>query len=588
MDVTAENIAIPAGSAASALDPSKLRADFPILAQAIHGHPLVYLDNAATTQKPRQVIEAERRYYEIDNANIHRAVHTLSQRATEAYEGARERVRRFVNAADHREIILTRGTTESINLVAGSFGRANLKPGDEILLTALEHHSNIVPWQLVAGPTGAKVVAAPITDAGEVILDDFKRLLSPRTRIVSTLWVSNALGTINPIEQMIALTRRHAPQAVFVVDAAQWVAHGPTDVRAIDCDFLAFSGHKLFGPTGVGVLYGKRALLDAMPPYQGGGDMIETVAFEKTTYAPLPNKFEAGTPNIAGVVGLAAAIEYVQSIGFDAIAAHEHDLLEYATARMGEVPGLRILGTAAHKSAVMSFVIDGISSLDAGIELDAKGIAVRTGHHCCMPLMNRLGVPGTARASFSLYNTREEVDRLVEVLKWIARTHKPSPPAPATPAGSAPSTVEFPAATADSPDAAAAAVVADFEFLQDRNERTQYILDLGAALPQHFDLLKTLTPELPGCMSKVYLIGRRNPASPDRFEFIADSDAAIVRGEIALLQRVFSGQKSSDILAFDVEQFFHRLGLEHLLTVQRRSGLASMVAKIRQLASTET
>ena len=563
------------------------RVDFPILAQQIHGHPLVYLDNAATTQKPRQVIDAERHYYEQDNANIHRAVHTLSQRATDAYEQARDRVRAFINAADRREVVFTRGTTESINLVAASFGRANLKPGDEVVLTTLEHHSNIVPWQIVAGQTGANVVAAPINAAGEVPLEEFARRLSPKTKIVSTLWVSNSLGTINPVAEMIALTRRHAPQAVFVVDAAQWVAHGPTDVRAIDCDFLAFSSHKLFGPTGVGVLYGKRALLEAMPPYQGGGDMIETVAFEHTTYAPLPNKFEAGTPNIAGVVGLAAAIEYVQSIGFDAIAAHEHNLLEYATARMGEVPGLRILGQAAQKSAVISFVIEGISSLDIGIELDAQGIAVRTGHHCCMPLMKRLGVSGTARASFSLYNTREEVDRLVEVLKWIARTHKPSPPTPPAPVGAAPPTVEFPAATADSPDAAAAAIIADFEFLQDRNERTQYILDLGATLPKHFDLLKTLTPELPGCMSKVYLVGRRVPGSPDRFEFIADSDAAIVRGEIALLQRVFSGQMSSNILAFDVEQFFHRLGLEHLLTVQRRSGLASMVAKIRQLASTE-
>lgn len=568
------------------LDLAAVRADFPILAQRVHGHALVYLDNAATTQKPRHVIEAEARYYRDDNANIHRAVHTLSQRATEAYENARERVRRFINAADHREVIFTRGTTESLNLVAASYGRANLAAGDEILLTTLEHHSNIVPWQLVAQQAGAKVVAAPVNEAGEVPLDEFAARLSDRTRIVSVAWVSNALGTINPIEEMIALVRRRAPRAVFVVDAAQWVAHGRTDVRALGCDFLAFSSHKLFGPTGVGVLYGRRALLEAMPPYQGGGDMIETVSFDGTTYAPLPNKFEAGTPNIAGVVGLAAAIDYVESVGLDAIADHEHDLLAYATARVAEVPGLRVIGTAGRKSGVISFVIDGISALDLGMELDAQGIAVRTGHHCCMPLMTRFGLSGTARASFSLYNTRAEVDRFVEVLKWIVQNYKPQPaPSAAVPAAAAAlDAIAFAPAVAGSPDAVADELALDFALFDDAAGKNEYLLDLANKLPHAFEQLKQLTARVPGCMSEVYLIARRVPGSPDRLEFAADANADIVRGLIALLQRLYGGQRAADVAAFDVEAFFRRIGLDQFITTQRRTGLAGMVVRLRQLA----
>ena len=573
------------------LNLAPVRADFPILAQQIHGHPLVYFDNAATTQKPRAVIEAELRYYECDNANIHRAVHALSQRATEAYEAGRERVRRFINAADHREVLFTRGTTESINLVAATYARANLAPGDEILLSGLEHHSNIVPWQLAAQQTGARVVVAPVNPAGEVPLEDFAARLSDRTRIVSVSWVSNALGTINPIEDMIALVRRRAPRAVFLVDAAQWVAHGRTDVRALDCDFLVFSAHKLFGPTGVGVLYGRRALLEAMPPYQGGGDMIETVRFDATTYAPLPNKFEAGTPNIAGVVGLAAAVDYVQSIGLDAIAEHEHDLLQHATAAMGEVPGLRVVGTAARKSAVISFVIDGISPLDIGIELDAEGIAVRTGHHCCMPLMAHFGLTGTARASFSLYNTRAEVDRFVEVLKWIVKSYRSQPAArpiapgpPVADAAGAIDAIAFAPPAADSPQAAADALADDFALFDDPAGKNEYLLDLGAKLPRSFDQLKQLTQRVPGCMSEVYVIARPAPGKPGAIEFAADANADIVRGLIALLQRLYSGQRARDVLDFDIEGFFRRIGLDQFITTQRRTGLAGMIVRLRQAA----
>lgn len=574
----------------SSLEITGVRPDFPILAQRPHGRPLVYFDNAASTQKPRAVIEAETKYYENDNANIHRAVHTLSQRATEEYEHAREVVREFINAREAAECIFTRGTTEALNLIASCVGRSRLRAGDEILLTQLEHHSNIVPWQLAAEAVNAKVVAAPINDAGEISINEFAKLLSPRTKVVSISWVSNALGTINPIEELIQLTRQRAPNALFVVDAAQWIAHGRTDVQQLDCDFLVFSGHKIYAPTGIGILYGKRKLLEEFPPYQGGGDMIETVSFEKTTYAPLPNKFEAGTPNIAGAIGLAAAIKYVQSIGLEQIAAYEHELLEYATHRAAEVPGLKLIGTAKNKSGVLGFLLDGISTLDIGVKLDEAGIAIRTGHHCCMPLMKRLGIEGSARASFAFYNTKQEIDQLVERLKWIVENHKKSAAkaqavaAPA-PAPNAIEAIQFAARSADSPSAAADAIAEDISLFDDAAGKNDFVIDLGNALPKPFEQLKQLSQRLPGCMSEVYVIGRAKPGAADVLEFAADANADIVRGLIAILQRLFSGQRAADVLAFDVEGFFRRIGLDSFITTQRRNGLGSMVGRLRQIAA---
>ena len=389
----------------------------PILREVVHGKPLVYLDNANTTQKPTPVLEALDRYYRHDNANIHRATHLLSERATRAYEGARASLQRFVNAASTKEIVLTRGCTDGINLVAQSWGRTNLKPGDEVLVSWMEHHSNIVPWQIVCAQTGATLKAVPITERGELDLDAFDRLLSERTRIVSLIHVSNALGTVNPVRELVAQAK--AAGAVTLLDGAQAVPHLPVDVQALGCDFYAFSGHKMYGPTGTGALYGREALLDAMPPYQGGGDMIASVTFEKTEYNVLPYKFEAGTPNIAGVVGLGAAVAYLQGLDREALLAHEDRLLEYGSARVAEVPGVRMLGQAARRSSVLSFVIDGVHPHDIGTILDGEGVAVRTGQHCAQPVMDRYGVPATVRASIGLYNTREDIDALVTGLHKV-------------------------------------------------------------------------------------------------------------------------------------------------------------------------
>ncbi|NGR06647.1 cysteine desulfurase [bacterium SGD-2] len=385
--------------------------DFPILGRTVHGRRLVYLDNGATTQKPQAVIEAEARYYRESNANIHRGVHWLSQHSTDLYDAGRERVRSLLNAASACEIVFTRGTTEAINLVAASWGRSQLKPGDEILLSGMEHHSNIVPWQLVAEQTGAVIRVIPVTDDGELEMQAYAEMLSERTRLVGVCHVSNALGTVNPVAEIIRMA--HACGALVLVDGAQAVAHQSVDVQALDCDFYAFSGHKLYGPTGIGALYGRKQLLDAMPPWQGGGDMIHTVSFERSTYAETPQKFEAGTPNIAGVVGLDAAIAYVQEVGLDTIARHEAALVEYATQALGQIPGLRFIGQARERAGIVSFVLEGIHPHDLGTILDMEGVAIRAGHHCAMPLMTRFGLPGTARASFALYNTQEDIDALV-------------------------------------------------------------------------------------------------------------------------------------------------------------------------------
>ena len=400
-------------------DVEKVRQDFPILREKVRGKRLVYLDNAATSQKPQAVIEVLDKYYRVENANIHRGIHFLSERATQVYEDARAKVARFINASDSQEVVFVRGTTEGINLVAQAHGRKFIGQDDEIILSAMEHHSNIVPWQMLCEQVGARLRVIPMNDDGELVMDEYERLLNDRTKLVAVTHVSNALGTINPVKQIIQIAHRHG--VIVLVDGAQAAPHLGVDVRDLDCDFYAFSGHKLYGPTGVGALYGKARLLDAMPPYQGGGDMIRSVTFEKTLYNVPPYKFEAGTPNIAGGIGLGAAIEYLSEVGMELVAAYERELLDYATGALSTIAGLRIIGMAREKASVLSFVLDGVHPHDVGTILDQEGIAIRAGHHCAMPVMQRFGVPATARASFSFYNTREEVDALVGAIQKVKR-----------------------------------------------------------------------------------------------------------------------------------------------------------------------
>ena len=401
----------------SGFNAERVRADFPVLQQQVNGKPLVYLDNGATSQKPQAVIDELVRYYSTENANVHRGVHTLSQHATEDYEGARAKVKRLLNAADDHEIIFTSGTTQGINIVAQSFGRQNFGEGDEIIVSNMEHHSNIVPWQMLCEEKGAVLRVVPIDDAGELDIDGYEAMLSPRTKLVSITHVSNALGTILPAERIVASA--HAQGIPVLLDGAQAVPHMPVDVRRLDCDFYVFSGHKIFGPTGIGILYGKAEMLEEMPPVQGGGDMIKSVTFEKTIYNDLPYKFEAGTPNIAGAIGLGAAIDYVHSIGYDSFASHEDELLEYGTRALESIEGLRIVGTSPHKAGILSFVMENVHPHDIGTILDAEGVAVRTGHHCAQPVMQRFQIPATVRASLAMYNTREDIDALVRAIDRV-------------------------------------------------------------------------------------------------------------------------------------------------------------------------
>ncbi len=407
-----ETALAPDQARVSALDVARIRKDFPILHQAVNGKPLVYLDNGATSQKPQCVIDTVGRYYSHDNANVHRGVHALSERATEAYDGSRSKVQRFINARDPHEIVFVRGTTEAINLVAYSFGRSRIGAGDEIILTEMEHHANIVPWQILCQQTGAQLRVVPINDAGEMLFDEYLKLLNARTKLVAVAHVSNALGTINPVRPMIEAA--HAQGVPVLVDGAQAVPHAKVDVQDLDCDFYVFSGHKMYGPTGIGVLYAKWDLLDAMPPYQAGGDMILRVSFEETVYNQPPYKFEAGTPNIAGAIGLGAAIDYLSKIGLETIAAYEKNLLTYATEAVSSLPKLRLVGTAREKTSILSFLMDDVPAADIGTIMDLQGIAIRAGHHCAMPVMARFGVGATARASFAMYNTQEEVDALIQ------------------------------------------------------------------------------------------------------------------------------------------------------------------------------
>jgi cysteine desulfurase/selenocysteine lyase len=403
--------------AATTFDVRAIRKDFPILGTSVHGKPLVYLDNAATTQKPRSVIEADAAYYRTINANVHRGVHALSEEATRQYEASREAIRSYIGAASTQEVIFVRGTTEAINLVASTFGRTQVGPGDVVLVSALEHHSNIVPWQMLCAAQGATMKVIPINDRGELILEEYERLLRDKVRLVAVNHVSNALGTVNPVRKIVVMAHEHG--IPVLIDGAQAVPHGPVDVRELDCDFYALSGHKMFGPTGIGVLYGKGSILSAMPPYQGGGDMIKSVTFEKTVYNDPPYRFEAGTPNIAGSIGLGAAVDYLKQIPWEEAHRHEQDLLAYATDRVQSVPGIRLIGTAAEKESVLSFVMRDVHPHDIGTILDQEGVAIRTGHHCAQPVMLRFGIPATARASFAFYNTREDVDALASGLRRV-------------------------------------------------------------------------------------------------------------------------------------------------------------------------
>lgn len=409
------NLAEPITKVKTGFDAEKIRKDFPVLSQKAHNHPLIYFDNAATSQKPQAVIDALTKYYSEYNSNIHRGVHYLSQKASQAYDDVRVKVKKFIHARSEKEIVFTRGTTESINLVASSWGRKNISAGDEIIITAMEHHSNIVPWQLLCEEKKAVLKIIPISDEGELMLSEFEKLLSPRTKFISVVHTSNSLGTINPVKEII--NKAHQRNVPVLVDGAQAIVHGEINVQELDCDFFAFSGHKMLGPTGVGVLYGKLALLESMPPYQGGGEMIKNVSFEKTTYNEVPHKFEAGTPNVADVIALGAAIDYWNSLDRKEILSYENELLNYAAKKLSAIPGVRLVGTAKEKASVVSFVIDGLNALDAGMYLDTKGIAVRTGHHCTEPVMDRFNIPGTIRASFLFYNTKEEIDVMAEEVK---------------------------------------------------------------------------------------------------------------------------------------------------------------------------
>lgn len=564
------------------LDVAAIRRDFPILSRKINGNPLVYFDNASTTQKPRSVTEALVRFHGNDNSNVHRGAHTLNHTATLLYNSARETVAEFINASDPAEVIFTSGSTASINLVAWSFGRAFINPGDEILVSNLEHHSNIVPWQMLCDMYGARLRVIPISDDGQLDLDALRQRLSARTRLVAVTHVSNALGVINPVHDIIGMA--HEAGAKVLVDGAQWVAHGPINVRELDADFYVFSGHKVYGPTGIGVLYGKRELLENMPPMFGGGDMIESVTFMETKVAELPLKFEAGTPNIEGAIGLAEAIRYVNRIGLKKIAQHEGRLLQRVTEGLARLRGVRVFSNVTNKAAIVSFVVDDppLNPLDIGVQLDLKGIAVRTGHHCCQPLMQRMGSGTSARVSFALYNTEEEVDFFIATLADIIETARSNAAkAPATESSSV-----YPQATAPDVRKAAARIERLFDMLPDWEARYLQIIDFGKAVPPMPLDLKTSANLVPGCQSTVYLDIQSPAGAEDKLLICGYSDADIVTGLIGILQRVFSGQKAIDIVEFNVPAFLSRLGLDSNLSMTRRNGLSAMIQRIKTTAET--
>jgi cysteine desulfurase/selenocysteine lyase len=548
-------------------DVRRWRADFPILDQKVNGKPLVYLDNAASSQHPRQVIDAISEYYEKDHSNVHRGVHSLSQRATFAYERARAKVKRFLNAPSDKEIIFTRGATEAVNLVADSYGRAFLEAGDEILVTAMEHHANIVPWQLLGEKIGTKLVPIPMSDAGELDMDAFHRLLTDKVKLVAVVWVSNALGTVNPVEEIIAAA--HGKGIPVLIDAAQAVPHMPVDVQALDCEFLVFSGHKMFAPTGIGVLYGKRELLEKMPPWQGGGDMIDLVTFEKTTFNTLPFKFEAGTPHIAGAIGLGAAIDYMMRVGIENIARHEHQLLEYATREIRRIPGVRIIGTAARKASVLSFIVDDMHSHTVGEILDKEGVAVRVGHHCAQPVMQHFGISATTRASLAFYNTREDVDAFIAALRKAIHFRR---------SANASTLDRLMGETIDNTQQRIIDAFADYV---DWEERYRKIIELGETIGDIPEEYKIEKYRVRGCQSTVYLHASLNEQG--RVLFKATSDAEIVRGLIALLLQLYSNRTPDEIIATQ-PRFITEIGLSDNLSQGRANGLAAMIEQMKLYA----
>lgn len=551
----------------------RVRSQFPVLDQQIGSSRLVYLDNAATTQKPRAVIDAKNDFYEHYNANIHRAPHTLAERATARYEEVRERVRHFIGARDTAEIIFTTGTTGSLNLIARSFGEIGVQAGDEILLTELEHHSNIVPWQMLAQRKGATVLAARVTQSGEIDHGHFRELLSSRTKIVSFAHVSNALGTIHPVEELVRTVREHAPQAVVVIDGAQWVAHGPTDVVALDCDFYVFSAHKLYGPTGVGVLYGRAELLERMPPFLGGGDMIDRVSFSSgTTFAKPPARFEAGTPNIAGVIGLGAAIEFLSSFDWSEIEQSEDALGRYLRERIAQVDKLKVIGSAQKGLAICSFTVSGQSPVDVAVRLNSYGIAVRAGHHCCMPLMESLGLTGTVRASCAIYNCKKDVDALVSALtEIVSKTTEPKQ-------SNQELKLQFGSSGGASVQEAVLQLKTLFDSVDDQLGRQELLMELGETHPNQLPILRNCAPAVKGCLSEVRLV--LNRSSDNKLFIASDSNAQIVRGLLTIVERAFSGQSIEEIRSYGPKRIFADLNLPGFVSVQRRSGLESVLNEI--------
>jgi cysteine desulfurase/selenocysteine lyase len=567
------------------LDVVELRREFPALDQLVQGKPLVYLDSAASSQKPRSVLDAVVRYYEASNANVHRGVHTLSDRATTLYEQARARVQAFLNAREHREIVFVRGTTEAINLVAQTFGRRRIGPGDEVVVSGMEHDANIVPWQVLCEERGASLQMAPVTDAGELSVEAFEAILTERTRLVALTHVSNVLGTVNPIKNLIRIAHQRGIPAL--VDGAQGVPHVEVDVQDLDCDFYAFSGHKVYGPMGIGVLFGKACHLEEMPPWQCGGGMVRTVSFEGTTFSEVPYRFEAGTPDVAGAVGLQAALELLDTIGRGAIARHEQRLLDRAVDRLRAIRGVRLIGTPATRAGVVSFVVEDppLSALDVGGRLDLEGIAVRSGHHCCQPLMERFGVPGSIRVSVAAYNSLGEIDRAADALQAIVQSALSRCACGAPPRTPGVIRQEYPPATAKSVEAAAAKLLDDFDALESWAEKYEYLIELGLRRPVMPPDLMVERNRVRGCQSTVFLAARVRPGSSDVVEFLAESDSEIVRGLLALLQYLFSGHRAAEILNFDLTRFLERSGLDANLTTGRRNGLAEMIRRLRAFAA---
>ena len=555
------------------LDPEMIRKQFSVLSQEVHKHPLIYLDNAATTQKPASVIHALQNYYQHGNANVHRAAHYLSAKATHAFEEARETVRHFLHAAHTEEIIWTRGTTEAINLVANSWGRSQLKPGDEILVSHLEHHANIVCWQMLAESTGAVLKVIEIDENGDIDFDHFLKLLTPETKLLAVTHTSNAIGTVTPVENMIAAAKNVG--ATVLIDGAQAVAHQKVDVQKLGCDFYVFSGHKLYGPTGIGVLYGKRDLLNAMPPWQTGGEMIERVSFSGTTFNTLPFKFESGTPHIAGAIGLAKAIEFLQQFDINQIQAHENHLLKQAEDGLKKIKGIRIIGQAKHKAPVVSFISEQLHSQDIGMLLDQQGIAVRTGHHCAMPLMERMNLSGTVRASFALYNTVEDVQQFIQALEQLHNDSVPMVSDQQQSITEIPDIYTLPFTHSD--------IQKTLQPLKSWQDKYRQIMLLGKKLPGLPDQLKTVDVIIRGCESTVWLHHYYDDETMQLY-FAADSDARIIRGLIALVLVALSGKKAEDIEQTDLDSWFRELDLYNHLSPSRGNGLKAIIEEIRSTA----